>query len=81
MSLPYRLAAAEARMMTLRYFDVPQVFACTEGENTIDDLILKDPSPSSKCVNQFFDVVNNVQCDKTLEQIADVLALDETEVS
>ena len=67
--------------MTMRYFDVPQVFTSTDGENTIDDLTLKDPSPSSKCVNQFFDVVKNVQCDKTLKEIADVLALDETEVS
>ena len=78
-STAYRLAVAESMRFVLKYFDVPQVFITNEGINSIRDLTLKQCSSSFKTCGSFFDIIRHVQCKMSMEEIADVLALDETE--
>ena len=80
MSIAYRLAVSESLRLSVKFYDVPRVFTCKEGENELTDLTLKKPSSNCKCVNMFFDIIENVPCLLSMGQVGDVLALDETEV-
>ncbi len=79
-SLAFRLACAESLGLELKYYDVPQVFTCSEGETVVDDLTLKSTSSSAKTANMFFDIIRNVPCEYDMAGISELLALDETEV-
>ena len=78
-STAYRLAVSESNRLVIKYYDVPQVFVTKVGLYRVTDLTLKNLSSGFKSCNNFFDVIQHVECNHSMAEIADVLALDETE--